>query len=436
MYYGVPLYVRAPAFYYPAPFYGWAISGWSVPVLYTWGWAGDPWFGYYHSYFTPFGSYSSASSWLTDFLIARNLQSAYEVRAEAEAEAAPPAESIEGSTPISDNVKHMVEQEVARQLEEDRRQAGESRPSGDTLPPSLTDKASHLFIAGDVLDVENTSTGGNCVIGEGDAIQLSGGLPRDGSDAKVLVLASRGSNCRAGNTVSVPIADLVEMHNNMREKIEMGLETLRGAQGKDNLPALPPDVLGQPVPTAYSASLQADSDAGRLIQEESRQADQVEREVLADSGPAGAVEIGAASVVPTASDTREGGLLAGIQVGQSESEVVGILGPPRSTSFLGGLRKKYEYNAGRVIFTDGAVSDVQVSAAPMPAPALAGNPGSSFGPETPGAGAAISQGQSETEVIAILGPPLRVSFLGGLLKVYEYPDRRIVFADGAVSKVQ
>ncbi len=198
MYYGVPLYVHAPAFYYPGRFYGWAISPWETPVNYAWGWGGDPWFGYYHSYFTPFAVYPRPSLWLADFLIARTLQSAFEARTEAEAEpraeadAAPPAESLEGSTPMSDDVKHMVEQEVARQLEEDRAQASQSGPSDDTLPPSLKDKASHLFLAGDILDVQNTTSGEDCTIGGGDAIQLTGGLPTDGSDAKLVVLGQQG----------------------------------------------------------------------------------------------------------------------------------------------------------------------------------------------------------------------------------------------------
>jgi hypothetical protein len=45
-------------------------------------------------------------------------------------------------------------------------------------------------------------------------------------------------------------------------------------------------------------------------------------------------------------------------------------------------------------------------------------------------------GLSESEVVAILGEPLRISFLGGVKKVYEYLGRKIIFTDGSVSEVQ
>ena len=53
-----------------------------------------------------------------------------------------------------------------------------------------------------------------------------------------------------------------------------------------------------------------------------------------------------------------------------------------------------------------------------------------------GVGGSITVGQTESEVIAILGRPLNVSFQGGLRKVYEYRDRKIVFVDGRVAEAQ
>ena len=43
---------------------------------------------------------------------------------------------------------------------------------------------------------------------------------------------------------------------------------------------------------------------------------------------------------------------------------------------------------------------------------------------------------TESEVIAILGEPRRRSFLGGLKKMYEYPNVKIIFTDGTVSDVR
>src|ERR1019366_5253305 len=121
---------------------------------------------------------------------------------------------------MSDEVKEMIEAEVRRQLAEAQAEAQaqgpQVSPSNEGLPPSFSGSGSHLFLASDLVEVENTATGATCVIG-GDAIQMNGGLPRGGGDATLRVLASKGSNCPVGSTISVPVTDLVEMHNNMRE---------------------------------------------------------------------------------------------------------------------------------------------------------------------------------------------------------------------------
>jgi hypothetical protein len=96
------------------------------------------------------------------------------------------------------------------------------------------------------------------------------------------------------------------------------------------------------------------------------------------------------------------------------------------------LRKVYQYASGKITFTDGDVSDVEASAASLsPSGTLAGTPAASARPRT-----AVAAGMTEAQVVAALGKPLRVSFLGGLRKIYEYADCKIVFTDGDVSEVQ
>jgi hypothetical protein len=427
----------APIRYYPVGFYGWAAGPWADPVDYSWGWMGDPWYGFYGTYFRPWGVYRGPSWWLTDFMISSSLQGAFQAREEARP-SDQPTESAEGSEPMSPEVKDEIAAEVTKQLGEAQAEAqaeagsdgAQSPPSNDALPPSFTDRGPHLFVANDRLEVENTATGATCIIGEGDAVQLSGGLPPDGSAPQVLVRASMRSDCPVGSRVSIPLPDLVEMHNSMRETVETGLETLRAAQGKDNLPMLPEEAAGDPVPPAFAASMQADPDAARVIEQEARQADQVEQEVIVDAGLGNMpppVSSPDGSVVPVRDKEKQ--LLATIQVGQSENQVIAILGAPVSTSFLGGVKKMYEYRSGKVIFTDGDVSDVQSSAGPGGQTQDDGTP-----PGMPPGG--ITEGLSESQVIAILGKPLHVSFLGGLKKMYEYRDRKIVFVDGNVSEVQ
>jgi hypothetical protein len=456
---GASLYFFAPGAFYPAGYYGWMLDPWADPVDYPWGWSGAPWFGHFGMYFRPWGVYTRPSMWLTDFLVASTLHAAFDARV---AENAALSEPIEEGTPLSDDVKAMVEEEVREQIAEERVEAGNPDQSEPGLPPSLTDGGSHLFLAQENLEVQNSS-GATCVIGDGDAIQMKGGLPDQGTTANVVVLASKGSNCPAGSTVAVQVPDLIEMRNGMREKVELGLEKLRMEQGTDNLPALPAEFTAAPAPTLFSASLRPDNDAITLITEEVHKADQIERDILGDAGaallaggvPGASMDLSgriksrdAAVAVPRPApepvDDRESRLLAGIQIGQSESEVTGIMGAPLRTSFLGGVKKQYEYNSGKIIFTDGDVSDVQINAGVRTAEFAVQQPEQGATATTLSAtpaplsssGRNVAQGQSESEVITLLGQPSRVSFLGGLKKMYEYGDRKIVFTDGLVTDVQ
>jgi hypothetical protein len=185
--------------------------------------------------------------------------------------------------------------------------------------------------------------------------------------------------------------------------------------------------------------MRPDADAAQVIAEEAGLANQIEQEVTADANvPDDAEplpEPGPAPLAPAPpAPSRGSGLLATIQPGQPEGDVIRILGRPLHVSFQGGLKKLYEYPDGRVLFSNGEVADVQLSGASAGAV-------SRRAVEAPSPGVARSRGnimagQSESEVIAILGRPLSVSFQGGLRKVYEYGDRKIVFVDGSVSGVQ
>ena len=234
-YHGVILNVYAPMRYYPVGFYGWASDAWATPIGYTWGWVGQPWFGFYGPYFRPWGGYAGPSYWLTDYLIAETLQEAFQAREEADAQAAAePDQSAESAAPLSDDVKQMIEAEVRRQLAEEQEEAGGGEEK-ESVPPSLAESGAHLFVANNNLEVENVATGETCVIGEGDAIQMNGRLPESGGDVSVLVRASKGSDCSVNTTVSVPLPDLIEMHNSMRETLDRGLEALRAATWKSLL---------------------------------------------------------------------------------------------------------------------------------------------------------------------------------------------------------
>ena len=148
---GVRYYGYVPGYYYHPVFYGWAYNPWFAPVYYSptaWGWVGTPWFGFYGSFFTPYPVYPTASLWLTDYLIAADLQAADQAAGEAHAAAdqafanggasqAPADESgaapsdcpaVSNQTPLSPEVKQAIADEVQQQLAADKGRGANPRP--------------------------------------------------------------------------------------------------------------------------------------------------------------------------------------------------------------------------------------------------------------------------------------------------------------------
>jgi hypothetical protein len=80
LYGGHPYYHYVPAYYYRPAFYGWAYNPWRAQVRWGWGWERAGWYGYYGAYFGPARFYLAPSFWLADYLIAANLQAAYDAQ--------------------------------------------------------------------------------------------------------------------------------------------------------------------------------------------------------------------------------------------------------------------------------------------------------------------------------------------------------------------
>jgi hypothetical protein len=253
-YRGIAFEVYAPHYYYNPAFYGWAYAPWRAPVAWEWGWAGDPWYRYYGGWFRPYPIYTSPALWLTDYLLAQTLEAAYESRIEA-ATAGPDTQAA-GSAPMTPEVKQAIAEEVRRQLALENSEAATSHqnlpdPGSSGVARMLSDHTAHVFVASDRLAIP--STDGQCGISEGDVIQLSGPVDSDATTANLVVLASKGSDCHKGTTVTVGLADLQEMQNHMRETIDHGLDELQSKQGKGGMPAAPPDAAKPPVPTDFAA---------------------------------------------------------------------------------------------------------------------------------------------------------------------------------------
>jgi hypothetical protein len=473
-YRGLALNVYAPGFYFAPGFYGWAYNPWAVPIAYGWGWAGNPWLGFYGGYFTPFAVYPSAAFWLTDYLIAADLQAAYAARAGLVADAsggplrivetedngpippngpvwtfngnqgigafgtgnqpmtienfangnisvrrtdttgnwhgsalyvghidgntvsgqvtyfdpgggrrvgvwhgtvegsldspgaaAPPAGDTAGLAPLSPETKQLIADEVKNQLALENVEAAQTAQSQDVDPGSsgiarlISDGHPHMFVVGGGLDVTDASSGKECHVSDGDALQLQTPPAADATAANLLVKASKGGvECAPGSTVAVNLTDLQEMQNHMRENIDVGLKELQAKQGKGGLPQAPPSAQTAPAQPQYAAVAPPPNPQDVAdIQDQNKQADQAEQEV-ASAAPVGGPSDSAAAPAPIAPPPPPSGPPPTIALGQTVDQVTAGMGQPTRVIDLG-TKKIYVYKDMKITFKAGKVSDVQ-----------------------------------------------------------------------------
>jgi hypothetical protein len=296
---GSPYYGYVPPYYYAPAFYGWAYNPWAVPVAYGWGWGAAPWYGFYGYYFAPAPVYPYPALWLTDYLLAANLQAAYEAQAAADAGAGanlptttdeqafngrgpvaltaelnpqialwltdyllsstiPAAYGVQpgawgdaGAAGLSPEVKQQIADEVKAQVAAEREAAEHPEPAGavsSTPPaggqtgpeelPAALDPKHRLFIVSTVLSL-STDDGTECSLTPGDVITRIDDNPDADQHVKVLVASSQKDDCSSGSQVAVAVTDIQEMHNDFRAKIGEGLGKLAENQGKNGLPTGP-----------------------------------------------------------------------------------------------------------------------------------------------------------------------------------------------------
>jgi hypothetical protein len=251
-YAGVTMDAYAPQHYYSPDVYRWAATRYAQPVQPQWNFVNTPtpWYSYYKGYFTPETSYSSPVGWLTDFVLATSLISAY--NAHPPAAGAAPVQP-EATPVITPEVKEKVSDEVARQVHRESLEAEENAQNKDPAPGAggvvqeLSDREPHVYVVSSDLDLVDPS-GRRCMVSEGDVVQVISGPKAKSGTATSVVLASKGGlECERAAQVEVALADLQEMQNHMRETIDQGMaNTSVGAKAPTVTPAFaaaapPPD---------------------------------------------------------------------------------------------------------------------------------------------------------------------------------------------------
>ena len=281
-YRGAFYYGYVPGYYYRPAFYGWVYNPWLNPVYYRWDWMAASWYAPYGYYFTPAPYYPVASLWLTDYLLAESLRAAYDAGAASAAQqpGPPPDQSAAQNTVLTPEIKQAIADEVKRQIDAERAAAVNSQqqpaaaPTASPAPaqpaapqtqvvaeqrPEALDPAVSVFVVSASLDVNAGDQA--CSLYPGDVIMRISDTPDAKQNVNVKVASSKRSDCPTGQSVAIAVADLQEMHNQFRAKIDSGLKTLADNQGKNGLPPAPDTQTSagevpQPQPDAVRADLQ------------------------------------------------------------------------------------------------------------------------------------------------------------------------------------
>ncbi len=327
---GITFHVYTPMRYYRPAFYAWTWTPWARPVYYSWGWGGSPWYGYYGGWFSPYPYYTSPAFWLTDYLISRTLEDAYDARMAERAAAQ--ANYGYGSTQLTPEVKQAIADEIRRQMEEERAQQGQYDSASG--PGIFGDNASHVFVVSNPLQVNDGGMG--CPLTEGDVIQMTNSPAPGSQAADVVVMASKGQDCRKGSHVQVSLNDLQEMHNQMLATLDQGLNDLQSKQGQNGIPSLPPDARGT-TNASFAADVRPDPNAAGELSQAAQEAERAERDVVNDASAPGTINI---------------------SIGMSIADVERAMGKPREMADLG-AKKVYVYPEMKIVFLDGKVTDVQ-----------------------------------------------------------------------------
>ena len=343
MYNGVPLFVYRPWRYYRRPFYLWAYNPWRRPVVYVWGWARSPWYGYYSGYFSPYPEYASPSLWLTDYLIAATLESAYQERLAANSM---PINNYASGQPLAAETKQAIAEEVRQQIDALRMEQNQTSSPGGTVTTVFSDNAQHVFVANS--SYLYNSDVGECTISEGDVLVMTGKPPANATSANAVVLSSRGQDCARGSTVSAPLQDLQEMHNVMMATLDRGLGEMQAKQGQDGIPALPPGSTGT-IDSPYAAEAQPDPNAAGEVEGVIQEADLAEQQAIALASAPASTKMTISTTGPA-----QPALMPGLTIDQAKA----IQGEPQKIVEVGN-RKIFLYKDLKITFTNGVLTDIE-----------------------------------------------------------------------------
>jgi hypothetical protein len=295
-----------PAVRYPAVYYSWALAAWPRPVTYTWGWQVQPWYPMYGSLFTPYPVYTSPDLWMTDYIIAQNMQTAYQAQTTAPsselspqgalaapapdsspaAPAAQPSDASPAPQPsnalpaaqssamqsaprpmppaITPQAKAQLNAQIKVQLQEQETAAATPvNLTTQSTPPAL--RPNHVFFqVVQPLDVPSGAANRYCSLSTDDYIKRAGSMSNDDWMIPVVVVLSGPSDCPEGLRTRIGLNDLNAMENEQEAQVMEAMQAASKSMrpnGPPNAPAAHPTLIAYgsaaPDPSALDAIRQA-----------------------------------------------------------------------------------------------------------------------------------------------------------------------------------
>jgi hypothetical protein len=245
-YHGFAYQVLVPTVVFPAAYYAWAAQSWGRPVVVNWGWQAQPWYATYGASFTPYPAYSSLDQWMTDYVVADNLQDTYQGNPPSPAQEMPtnaapvapqnsyaPPPSIADSAPppvtITAEVKDMENAQIKAHLDDGTRN-NTPLPKDAGHPPALWTGHVYFRVTSDSIIVQGAAPGDKCTLQKNDYIKRLG--QEDAQDmVTVEVKASGQSDCPQGLKTKVSVGNLMTMENAQRAQVEKALQAARKTPG-------------------------------------------------------------------------------------------------------------------------------------------------------------------------------------------------------------
>jgi hypothetical protein len=270
-----------PAVRFPAVYYGWALGAWPHPVAYSWGWQWQPWYPMYGARFTPYPVYVSPDQWMTDYIIAQSMQTAYmaqtavpapqpplpdaavepaadssyaeptaqpgEPAPAPQASDAPPAPQptdmpsapVAAPPAITPQVKAELNAQIKVRLQE--QQAAAATPATVTTqsgPPAL--RQNHVFFqVVQPLHVPSGTGSGYCSLSADDYIKRTGGMSNDDWTIPVVVELSGPSDCPQGLQTRIGLNDLNAMDNEQEAQVMEAMQAASKGIGPNEPPSGP-----------------------------------------------------------------------------------------------------------------------------------------------------------------------------------------------------